>query len=146
MQNPNVFSEWITWERFLEKKSLDERFNHPGVYLLAQFRNPPKNLATGKESEIVYIGETTRQELKTRLMQFQRSAFQGRGGHSGGHTYKRHLGEGSLPIGTLFVAVNPVPKSTHSASAFLIKYFERRLLWEFIEISKDNAPPLCNRL
>ena len=41
------------------------------------------------DSRIIYVGETTKQDLRGRLHQLWRSLFEGKPGHSGGLTLRR---------------------------------------------------------
>ena len=95
---------------------------------------------------IVYIGETTKQELSTRLWQFARSAFSQKIGHSGGWTYsKQFLGEQKIdevPV-NLYVSVLSVDREEKESKAY-IKYIERLLIWEYFKEHGDYPP--CNSM
>ncbi len=130
-----VFSSWVQWAN---RKKLKNR-DLPGVYLLARFKSPP-NRVNLRAEEIIYIGETCK-KLMSRWGQFNRSAFKGKRGHSGGHTYRRkRLGSEK----GLYVSAFPVPENGLGVECrpLFIRYVERKLMLEFAK--KWGKAPVCN--
>ncbi len=131
-----VFTAWTPWE----DRDVLRSAGLPGVYLLAHFASVPQGLADPLAEEIVYIGETCGNSLKGRWYQFDRSAFHGKTGHSGGYTYReqclrfRH---------ELHVAAFPVEGLGEAIQPYFVRYVERKLLWDYIR--KWGQPPACNR-
>ncbi len=123
--------EFQPWTRWSDRLSLADD-------LLARFQQPPRTVDP-RDDAIVYIGETVSQALSSRWYQFNRSAFEEKSGHSGGHTY-RHVcgGQGR----NLFVAALPVHRPEPHAGAY-IRYVERLLIWEYCRRHGDL--PCCNR-
>jgi hypothetical protein len=138
MKVPNVtFSHWTKWD---EHTSLNGG-QFPGVYLLAHFVVTPVGKAKPQAKQIVYIGETCNNSLIGRLRQFNRSAFQGKSGHSGGSTYRQAFG----CLGSnLYVAVFPVKGLNKELCSLFIRYVERKLIWEFGR--KWGDAPKCNHI
>jgi hypothetical protein len=130
-----VFSAWVRWSECTTLGGI--RF--PGVYLLAHFRNCPSGAADPRAKQIIYIGETCR-NLIGRWRQFNRSAFRGKRGHSGGRAYRKVFGCGS---GRLWVAAFPVIELNEELRPSFIRFAERKLIWEYA--MKWGAPPRCNR-
>ena len=129
-------SAWIPWE----ERDILAGAELPGVYLLAHFAGTPRGQADPLAKAIIYIGETCDNSLKGRWYQFNRSAFHGKPGHSGGSTYReqhlrfrRQLHVAAIPIEGLGEAVQP----------YFIRHLERKLLWQYI--LKWGRPPACNR-
>jgi hypothetical protein len=81
------FSKWM---KFSEYKEFEGR-NLPGIYLLANFKNKPNDKSNPLSPEVIYIGETTKQDLSKRLYQFSRSAFSRKKDHSGGLSYSKNI-------------------------------------------------------
>ena len=138
-----IFSPWLAWETFLATRLEDRRFRNKGVYLLAHFRKTPMGAGRPDLKEVVYVGETTKQDLKSRLDQFHGSAFQERSGHSGGWTYSKKLLENALPSGALHVSILPITQEYYRHPGYLIKHIERSALWKIIKTIGD--PPPCNK-
>ena len=137
MQIPKVeFSKWTNWE---DREMLKDT-RQPGVYILAHFDVAPEQPANPVNKQIIYIGETCNQNLRKRWYQFNRSAFEGKFGHSGGNTYRRIFGNLDK---NLYVAAFPVNQIDKKLQPFFIRYVERKLIWDFI--LQYNAAPVCNR-
>jgi hypothetical protein len=130
------FSNWVHWS---DRTSLNG-IENPGIYLLARFRSAPNGKARPLSEKIIYIGETCRNSLKGRWYQFDRSAFHGKSGHSGGWTYRDLFGDRGK---NLYVAAQPVVDLEEELCPLFIRYIERRLIWEFA--SKHGVPPKCNK-
>ncbi|MAD80585.1 MAG: hypothetical protein CMJ50_07050 [Planctomycetaceae bacterium] len=90
--------------------------------------------------EIIYFGETCSQTLSTRWNQFNRSAFLGKDGHSGGWTYREEFGDEGH---SLYVAAFPVDGLPDELQPHFIRFVERKLIWEYI--LKWERTPVCNR-
>src|SRR4051812_34837952 len=76
------FTPWTPWA-----KRGDLGLSSPGVYLLARFGNSRPKSTPSLSASVIYIGETCGQTLRSRLYQFNRSAFLEKLGHSGGATF-----------------------------------------------------------
>ncbi|MBI5561001.1 MAG: hypothetical protein HY883_06985 [Deltaproteobacteria bacterium] len=130
------FTQWQRWDG---RNSLEGN-DLPGVYLLAHFSKVQSGRAKRLCGEIVYIGETCANTLKGRWQQFERSAFKGKGGHSGGWTYRQKI-KGKKNI--LYVAYFPVDcRLNEEVRPIYIRHIERRLIWDFTR--KWGKPPRCN--
>ncbi len=140
MEQITGFSNWLKFPEYLEY----EGRKYPGVYVLARFsKNPlsPPNLIS---KNIVYIGETTQQNLHKRLYQFSNSAFKRKNGHSGGWTYSDVYLKSKIIKSApedLYVAMLPVNREEYESKAY-IKYIERLLIWEYFKKHKNY--PTCN--
>jgi hypothetical protein len=142
MQIPN-FSEWI---RFPEYKEFTGR-NSPGVYLLANFKRKPSGRPNPLSPKVVYVGETTKQDLSKRLYQFSRSAFSRKFGHSGGWSYSElflNNKERKNSPENLYVALLAVDKSNIEESTVYIKAIERVIIWEYYQ--SNGFTPKCNKI
>ena len=134
------FSKWIKFDDLSEL----ENVGLPGIYLLGHIDGDSKYPAKPDSPNVVYIGETTGQSLRTRINQFSRSAFQRKNGHSGGWTYSDKFLNGIAVIETpsnLYVSVMPVQLSSIESKAY-IKYVERRAIWEYVKA--NGVYPVCN--
>ena len=136
VEEPSViFSRWCPWG---ERESL-EGILAAGVYALACFDGPPPSEVDVFDQRIVYIGETCDNSLVGRLWQFNRSAFQGKDGHSGGWSFRsRCAGRGEH----LHVSIFPISTLHEPYRSAFIRYTERRLLWHYV--LKWGQRPLCN--
>jgi hypothetical protein len=130
-----VFSEWVRWS----DRKLLKGIEKPGIYLLAHFKSVPRGKAKPLSKRIIYIGESC-SSLRHRWYQFERAAFEAKGGHSGGSTYRKKFGGKGT---NLYVAASPVDGLGEELRPFFIRYAERNLIWKFV--SKYSAPPKCNR-
>jgi hypothetical protein len=112
----------------------------PGVYMLARFLRRPSLGKPALSEKVLYIGETCK-TLRHRLYNFNRSAFENKFGHSGGHTYyllaKAKKDPAHLYISVMLVDLPPVQSEAY------IRYSERALLWAYVQ--KYRTLPLCNR-
>ncbi len=136
MESPQ-FSRWMRWD---ERGNYEEA-NSPGVYILAHLRNTPLTSAPADPvaSEVIYIGETTRNTLAGRWRQFDRTAFQGKAGHSGGRSYRELVGDAGE---FLFVAAWPAKQLKEPHRLAFIKYLERELIWQYVQ--RWGRLPKCN--
>jgi len=123
-----LFSPWIPWNA----RSNIPKADFPGVYLLAQFNSLPSSTnANPLDPHIVYIGETCNNSLRGRLEQFNRSAFKGKSGHSGGHSYAEKFNRDFKSDGVnLYVAAFAVSLPAHIQHLF-IRWVERHLILQF---------------
>jgi hypothetical protein len=133
--NSLKFQPWTRWSG----RSSVANIEWPGVYLLARFRSLPPPEVDPLDANIVYVGETVSQTLSSRWWQFNRSAFEWKNGHSGGHTFNRVCGGRGR---NLYVAALPVQAAAPLSSAY-IRFVERLLIWEFCRTNGDM--PRCNR-
>ena len=133
------FTRWILWKQRLFLKGID----YPGVYLLAHFRNKPEGKVNPKSKAIIYIGETN-SSLRKRWEQFNRAAFEGKQGHSGGLRYREVYvkKKKNLKNKQLYVAAFPVKDLDESIKPLFIRYIERKLIWQFVQ--KWGHAPVCN--
>ncbi len=131
------FSVWKAWSK---RDSIKNSGKYPGIYLLAQFPDGPPRKVNISSKNIVYVGETVGQTLQGRWYQFDRSAFRGKFGHSGGKTYRIIIGRSSR---SLFVSAFPVTYDTETFSKAYIRYVERLLLYHYVR--KHGDFPKCNR-
>src|SRR5258708_21233941 len=131
-----VFHPWVSWAQRLTIKGC----NLPGVYLLAQFDQPPLDPVEHTAQEVVYIGETCNRKLTQRWYEFGRSAFEAKYGHSAGWPYcDKCYDQGEQ----LYVSAFPVQDLSGEAASHFIRYVERKLLWEFV--CRWGHAPVCNR-
>src|SRR3989442_15958260 len=140
MQTPSIrFTNWRPWsKRILMGKAI---LNLPGVYLLAHFSHCPAGRARPDSKQVVYVGETCSQTLKTRWNQFD-ATVRGGSGHSGGWNY--HLSfRTDKPRKDLFVAAMPVDQLNEELRPSFIRYAERKLIWDYGK--KWGKPPQCNK-
>jgi len=137
------FSEWM---KFSEYKKYEGR-KFPGVYLVANFKRRPSGIPDPLSSNIVYIGETTKQDLSKRLYQFSRSAFSRKTGHSGGWSYSKEYlknKERECPPKDIYIALLPVKKSCFEESSAYIKVVERIIIWNYYQ--SNGFTPICNKV
>lgn len=135
------FSRWTTW---CERDQIVGR-DCPGVYVLAKFAKKPPTNVNPRTDAVLYIGETCRQTLTQRWGQFDRSALEGKPGHSGGLTFHETLlgGDKRQRVSWLYVAALPITSDVaEPLRSALIRYEERRLIWEFAK--KFGRLPPCN--
>ena len=119
------FSPWFPWK----DRTKIENSDSPGIYILAKFKQVPKGNANPNSKKIIYIGETC-STLKSRWNQFNYSAFQGKRAHSGGSTYRKMYEVGDNG-NDLYVAALPVTSHRVNLRASFIRYFERKLIYEY---------------
>ena len=129
------FSGWIRADESFKD------FECPGVYITAQFATPPATVDP-RSSQILYIGECTRQTLRVRTGNFIRVLTGGRAKkpsetHSGAANCLKKLGP--LPRTELFLAFLPCHLPEPRAGAF-VKLRERQLLWDFV-CQHNKLPP-----
>ena len=137
------FSRWEKWDKrrvVLPK----HKMACPGIYVLAhleRIKQPSRRARPYTDlRRLIYIGETCGQSLKKRLEQFNRSAFKGKRGHSGGNTYRRTYGRDARK---LYLSIFPVDESKKEIGQAFIRYFERKLIWRYA--SKFGKLPPCNK-
>lgn len=133
-----ILSKFSPWHPWGDRTAL--AMNLPGVYLLARFLRRPGLDKPRLSPKIIYIGETCK-TLKHRLYNFNRSAFEGKFGHSGGHTFSK-LTKARKDPAHLYISVMPVDLPAVQSEAY-IRYAERALLWAYVQ--KFGAMPSCNR-
>ena len=152
---PNVaghFSSWVSWEHRQAIPDDHGGYVHKygGVYLLAHFASaPPQGPADVLHDAIVYVGEG--KHLKQRWYQFERSAYLGLSGHSGGASHRTWREQSRIPWETLHVAAFPIwfaSEGTTDAPASLARrfrlYVEQLLLWKLAVHRREHAVPLLN--
>ncbi len=128
------FGQWTFWRDRGEIQGL----RHPGIYILAIFKHGAPKVVDPLASEVVYVGETSGQDLRSRWNQFHRSAFEGKFGHSGGTNYRKMIGDG---FRYLYVAGLPYDFDEPYSSTY-IRYLERLVLLEFVV--RHGRRPTCN--
>lgn len=128
------FQRWALWRDRADIKGSVS----PGVYLLAQIKNGVPKIVDPLYPEIVYVGETSGQTLRSRWNQFNRSAFEGKFGHSGGRNYREIIDSNSR---LLYVAALPVDFEEPFSSTY-IRYLERLVLVDFV--FRHGRRPVCN--
>ena len=137
------FSNWISCD---QDDPMRDFKGLPGVYLLAHFRKPPRGRANPRAQEIVYIGETCN-SLRSRWNQFRRSAFESKGGHGGGDTYRKKFGPVRSQLlkysQRLYIAVFAPTSVNGKLRESFIRYVERKLLVEYYLFRKRM--PRCNK-
>ncbi|VVD63246.1 hypothetical protein PAQ31011_00205 [Pandoraea aquatica] len=134
------------WVKFKDYKSLDD-CRLPGIYVLARFDSPPSSPASVTAKEIVYIGETTGQDIAKRLYQFGRTAFGRFPAHSGGSKFSDEFLDKRVceqPPDDLYVAIMGVSPAGAEKASVYIKFLERAAIWLFFQ--KYNALPRCNSI
>ena len=107
---------------------------------MAHFDVTPAGRANPRVKQIVYIGETCKNSLIWRWRQFNRSAFEGKAGHSGRKTYRQVFGGQGNNLYVAAFLVEGLDKETRS---LFIRYVERKLIWEFAR--RWGTAPRCNR-
>jgi len=133
---PDVaFSDWAPWEKRASISGSDQ----PGVYVLARFDDPPFGRADPLAREVIYVGETCDNTLRGRWRQFERSAFEGKRGHSGGRTYRATFADDGA---TLYVAAFPAGQVGDELRPLFIRYVERKLILDFA--LRWGKAPVCN--
>lgn len=129
------FSHWTPW------KDRNDLINikYPGIYILAKFKFDLSKKVDLKDESIIYIGETC-SSLKKRLRQFNRSAFQGARGHSGGISYReKYYDKGE----DLFISIYPVENLHKDIRHLYIRYFERKIILDYA--LKNGKQPILNK-
>lgn len=137
------FSPWMPWRGL----TANEFMKHPGVYLLAE--KCGDTLPTSVvDPSIIYIGETTRQSLLKRFVQFEEAARTGcTNRHLAGQKYFTRtdgelIGDGHRLLPDNFcISVMPVELDEPARSAY-IRYTERAALWYFVRA--NNRYPAFN--
>lgn len=130
-----VFTQWTRW---VERANIEGK-EHAGVYVLACFDGDRPASVNLTDERIIYIGETCDNDLAGRLHQFNRSAFEGKNGHSGGWSFSsRCEGQGSK----LCISTFAVPSLNEPLRSAFIRHVERRLIWEFVK--RWGRRPICN--
>lgn len=129
------FTKWVPWK---SRKELD--LSLPGVYVLGRFEECASD-GPRMSVPLVYIGETCGQSLRSRIGQFERSAFLSKAGHSGGLTFANTYKSAPDPS-WLYISVLGVSLEEPRGSAY-IRYVERALLWQYVQ--NHQSLPACNR-
>jgi hypothetical protein len=130
-----AFSSWVKWN---DRQTLNE-MKFSGVYLLALFENEPPSTVDPLGRQIVYIGETCENDLAGRLFQFNRSAFFGKFGHSGGISFSTRCSDSESKLFVSICGVSDIGEPMRSA---FIRHTERRLLWDYVKLWRRR--PICN--
>jgi hypothetical protein len=127
------FSDWIAFDDLSRANTV----TLPGVYVVAHIQNSDADISV-IDKRVVYVGETTRQSLKARLRQFQRSICGG-DGHSGG----RILFKAKVDFASLSFAIRPFALDYRTPSdisetfrAAQVKHLERLILHEYVLANK----------
>lgn len=129
------FSDWCAWG---DRNNLNN-IEYPGVYILAKFKSSSSKKVNLKDKNIIYIGETC-SSLKKRLRQFNRSAFIGCRGHSGGISYNKKFNDTG---DDLYVAIFPVVNLSDSMRHLYIRYIERKIILDYA--LKNGNQPILNK-
>lgn len=130
------FSSWFKWNDRIKI----ENINSPGVYLLAKFKRKPGGNAKLDSKHIIYIGETCDNSLRGRWNAFNRAAFRGKAGHSGGLTYYNTYRDSGDDLYVAALAVQDMPDNLRH---LFIRFIERKLIYEFA--LKHGSQPDINR-
>ncbi|EDM69300.1 hypothetical protein PE36_07427 [Moritella sp. PE36] len=137
-------AEFTKWTKFEDVKALAESTSS-GVYVLSRYKKSPNGPLNFTSKNIVYIGETTKQSIRTRLNQFGTSAFKRKNGHSGGWTYsEQFLGSTISEVvpSDIYVSFLPIDINRYDGAAY-IKFVERLLILRYVQKNKKN--PACNK-
>ena len=137
--------KFTNWVEFSEYKNFHLR-GLPGVYLMANFSRKPLGIPDPLSKKVIYVGETTKQNLAKRLYQFSRSAFSRKSGHSGGWSYSNKFLKNRArkhPPVDLYVAFLPIDRQEEESSAY-IKAIERVIIWKHYET--NGSIPECNQI
>jgi hypothetical protein len=129
------FTPWTPWNA---RTSLAKR-RCKGVYMMARFEGSPPDSASHLDQNVLYIGESTKQSLKTRIKDFDQSAFGKKKSHGGGKAYRK------LPNNDedhLYISVFPVELEEDIGRIFIL-YVERKLLLEHVQA--NGKLPCCNK-
>jgi hypothetical protein len=129
------FSDWMLWAD--RKKIKGGEF--AGIYALARITSNRPNAGDVLNECVVYIGETCENSLLGRLSQFNRSAFLGKDGHSGGWTYRTHFNDAGE---ALYVSICPVEDLGEPHRSAFIRSAKRQVLWEYVK--RWGRRPVCN--
>ncbi len=132
------FTPWTRWA----DRNLVKNAHLPGVYLLAHWDDGPPSRVDPLSQEIVCIGETTEGSLMGRWQQFNRAAFEGKPGHSGGMVYHETFGDGEEDAERLYVAAFVPEGLSRELRSLFIRYVERKLVWEWAR--RWGSAPVCN--
>lgn len=133
---------FVGWERWVDRDpDLSEgeydQCAWPGVYVIGIFDDEPPKRVFPLPIEVIYIGQTTR-TLRERLLEFHKSANEGRSGHSGGYRfYTEHNGA----LASTWVTMLPV-RLPPSEQPGAITVLEGLLIWSYSRTWK--RPPCCN--
>lgn len=111
----------------------------PGVYLLARWEARAPSTVDPTSQQIIYIGEATDQSLMGRWQQFNRAAFVGKPGHSGGMVYRNTFGDEGE---TLHVAAFVPEGLSREMRVIYIRHVTQQLVWEWAR--RWQAAPVCN--
>jgi hypothetical protein len=142
-QLSHVFSPWMPWRGLTAYDFMKQ----PGVYLLAEIGDDSITPSV-VDPHIIYIGETTKQTLLERFVQFEEAARTGcYNRHSGGQKYfARTKGEllgndQRLLPDDLHISIMVTTLDEPRRSAY-IRYTERAAIWYFVQA--NNRYPGCN--
>ena len=137
------FTPWMPWRGLSEWDVM----KLPGVYLLAEIEDNSTTTSV-VDPRIIYIGETTKQTLLQRFVQFEEAARTGcKNRHSGGLKYFGRtsgelIGDNQRLLPDDFrISVMPTAFNEPAQSAY-IQYTERAAIWYFVQA--NNRYPKCN--
>ena len=132
-----AFSPWMPWRGLTGHEFMKQ----PGVYLFAEICDDSTSPSV-VDPRIIYIGETTKQTLLTRFIQFEEAARTGCSSrHFGGERYFRRtrgelIGDRHRLLPNDFcISVMPISLEEPQSSAY-IRYTERAAIWYFVQANK----------
>lgn len=151
----NVASEFSSWVPWAQQHTIPDGHGghvheYGGVYLLAHFDvMPPLGPANILDDAIVYVGEGS--YLKRRWYDFERSAYHGLSGHSGGHSHRAWRKRVGVSWKSLHIAAFPIwfesegttDEPTSLARRFRL-YVEQLVLWRLVVHRRERDLPLLN--
>jgi hypothetical protein len=129
------FSSWSIWR---DKNNL-ENIKFPGIYIIAKFKSNLSRKVDLKDKDIIYMGETC-SSLQKRLRQFNRSAFKGARGHSGGSSYRKKYNDKGE---NLYISIFPVFNISDNIRLLYIRYIERKMILDYA--LKNSNQPILNK-
>lgn len=137
----SMWFRFSRWHRWVDRKTIGS-VHLPGIYLLA-LNKRSNDPVKPNDQNIIYIGETcSKKGLVGRWKQFEKSAFRGKTGHSGGVSFynrKKRIYKKT----NLYVAAFPVQDENIALRNAYIRLMERKLLWDFIK--KNGMGKLLNK-
>jgi hypothetical protein len=152
---PNIAGEFTPWFPWSARLKMPDGFGghvheYGGVYVLAHFPGAvPSGPADFLDDAVVYVGEGA--HLMRRWYEFERSAYHGLSGHSGGHSHRAWCAKSGATWDTLHVAAYPIwfeSEGATDAPASLARrfrlYLEQMLLWKLAAHRRGKQLPLLN--
>ena len=152
----NIAGEFTPWFRWADRLDIPDGFgghvhDYGGVYLLAHMPNRPQDgdPADFLDDAVIYVGEGA--YLKRRWYDFERSAFLGLPGHSGGFSHRAWREQSGAAWETLHVAALPIwfaSEDSTDAPTSLARRFrlhvEQLLLWKLAVHRRGKQLTLLN--